>query len=255
MRHLLLIAALTLMAWPATVHAQILIRGQVIDNETLEPIPSVEVRIHNVRNPRRTIGRLHTNDEGTFTFTAPSDGGYVFRADRIGYEGTETPTLWTDGYRTYHIEIRLDPDAVLLAPIEVLVREKGGDSPVLASFQHRAGSGMGTYFNHRDIERIKPSRVTDLLAQVPGVVLQSTGSGLRRVVYMARGRNCPAEIFVDGMLWTRGGPAPESLISVDDAVAPSSVYGIEVYRGLSTVPAEFLTARSRCGVVAIWTRR
>jgi hypothetical protein len=28
-----------------------------------------------------------------------------------------------------------------------------------------------------------------------------------------------------------------------------------VYRGLSGVPAEFLTPEARCGVIALWTQR
>lgn len=39
------------------------------------------------------------------------------------------------------------------------------------------------------------------------------------------------------------------------APAPGLVEGIEIYRGLSTVPAQFLNSDAKCGVVAIWTRR
>ena len=42
---------------------------------------------------------------------------------------------------------------------------------------------------------------------------------------------------------------------IDDMVLPSSVEGIEIYRGLSTVPPEFLNPDAECGVIAIWTRR
>ena len=42
---------------------------------------------------------------------------------------------------------------------------------------------------------------------------------------------------------------------IDEVISPGSVEGIEVYRGLSTVPAEFLNPDAECGVIAIWTRR
>ena len=67
----------------------------------------------------------------------------------------------------------------------------------------------------------------------------------------------PTGIGPEGMLLTRdigrgtGGPG----FTVDDAVSSGSLLGIEVYRGLSTVPAEFMTPRARCGVVVLWTRR
>lgn len=254
MRRLLLCLILPVLGWPGASAAQVRIVGHVIDNQSLEPIPGVEIRVAKASLAWRTMERVYSDEDGRFTLFLPEKAGYIFRARSIGYEPTETPILWTDGYRHYEVEIRLDPDAVLLAPIEVLTRMKGADSPVLADFHHRLASGLGQYITHRDIEQIKPTRVTDLLARVPGVRLESSGAGLRRVVHMARG--CRAEIFVDGRLWTRAGTGGDgSASTVDDAVHPASVLGIEVYRGLATVPAEFLTPQARCGVVAIWTRR
>lgn len=238
---------------PGSLGAQIRIDGQVIDNATLEPIVGVEVRISTARG-RRLVTVL-TDDQGVFSFTVHEDGGYVFDASRIGYLGARTPILWTDGFHTYEVEIRLDPEAVLLAPIEVLARSGRYESPILGGFRERSRTGFGHYLTLEDIRRINAARVSDLLAQVPGVQLRSTGAGLQRIVTMRR--DCPAEIFVDGMLLTRdigrgtGGPG----FTVDDAVSSGSVLGIEVYGGLSTVPPEFLTPRAGCGVVVIWTRR
>ena len=251
---LILATAVGLGLWqPRTLTAQIRIDGQVIDNATLGPIAGVEVRISTARG--RRLGTALTNDEGLFSFTVAEDGGYVFAASRFGYKGNRTPILWTDGFHVYEVEIRLDPEAVLLAPIEVLARSRRFDSPILAGFRERLRTGFGHYVTLEDIRRIKPSRVSDLLAQVPGVQLRSSGAGLQRVVTMRD--TCPSEIFVDGMLLTRdiGRGTAGSGFTVDDAVSSGSVLGIEVYRGLSTVPAEFLTPRAGCGVVVIWTRR
>jgi outer membrane receptor for ferrienterochelin and colicin len=67
------------------------------------------------------------------------------------------------------------------------------------------------------------------------------------------------QIFVDGFLVNRrmvgvNGNRPSDF-RIDDVVSPASVEGIEVYRGLSTVPPEFLNPDAVCGVIAIWTRR
>ena len=71
--------------------------------------------------------------------------------------------------------------------------------------------------------------------------------------------NCATQIFVDGFLLNRrtgsSRGAPPIDFRIDDVVSPSSIEGIEVYRGLSTVPAEFLNPDAECGVIAIWTRR
>lgn len=242
----------------AGLAGQVRIAGRVIEDETLTPIAGAKVVVS--RAGGRSLGQVHTNDRGVFSFTVPRQGGYVFEASRIGYEEAETPILWTDGYEDYQVEIRLAPDAVLLAPIEVLARSREGESPVVESFWDRRETGLGHYFTRAEIEAIKPSRVTDLLRRVPGVQLRGGGAGLRQTVYMSRGTvSCPAQIFVDGMLWSRPtsmNPADASEFTVDDAVHPTSVLGIEVYRGLSAIPAEFLTPESsRCGVIAIWTRR
>lgn len=249
----LCLAAGPALLWPSALDAQIRIQGRVIEDETLTPIPGAEVQIHRVGGQQ--LGRVFTDETGTFAFTVPDQGGYRFRANRIGYEETETPVLWTDGYQEYQVEIRMAPDAVLLAPIEVLTRSRGAESPVLENFWARQESGLGHYFTREDIEKVSPSRVTDLLGSVPGVRLRSSGGGLRRVVYMSRSpTDCPALVYVDGFLWTRG-PDPGTDFTVDDAVNPEDVLAIEVYRGLATVPAEFLAPGARCGVVAIWTRR
>jgi len=251
---LITLAAIGAGLWqPRSLSAQIRIDGQVVDNTTLEPITGAEVRISNARG--RRFDTVVTNDKGVFSFIVADDGGYVFDASRVGYQSTRTPILWTDGFRVYELEIRLDPEAVLLAPIEVLARSGSYESSILEGFRERLHTGFGHYLTLEDIRRIRPGRVSDLLALVPGVRLESTGAGLQRVVTMRR--NCPAEIFVNGMLLTRdigrgtAGPG----FTVDDAVSPGSVLGVEVYNGLATVPAEFLTPRAPCGVVVIWTRR
>ena len=250
----ILVAAAGVGLWqPDCLGAQIRIDGQVTDNTTLGPVVGAEVRVSTVRG--RRLRTVITDERGVFSFTVTEDGGYVFDASRIGYREVETPILWTDGFKAYEVEIRLDPEAVLLAPIEVLARSGRYGSPVLEGFRERLRSGFGHYLTLEEVRRLKPARVTDLLAQVPGVRLESSGAGLQRVVTMRR--DCPAEIFVDGMLLTRdvgrdtGGPG----FTVDDAVSSGSLLGIEVYRGLSTVPPEFLTERAHCGVVVLWTRR
>lgn len=251
---LALVATILAGLWqPGSLSAQIRINGQVIDNSTLAPIPGAEVRIWTARGHR--LGTDITDDQGVFSFIVANEEGYFFDAAMIGYQSTRTPIVWRDGFRVYELEIRLDPEAVLLAPIEVLARSGRYESPILEGFRHRLVTGFGHYLTLEDIRRIQPGRVSDLLAGIPGVRLESSGSGLQRVVTMRR--SCPAEIFVDGMLLTRdiGRGTAGAGFTVDDAVSPGSVLAVEVYRGLATVPAPFLTPRARCGVVVIWTRR
>lgn len=233
----------------------VMIVGTVLDDESATPIEGAVVEI---LGQREILSRSVTDAEGAFRFTLPRHGGYRFGADRIGYGRTVTPTLYTDGHDTVAVEIRLNAEAVLLAPLEVTAwSPRARPSSVLSGFTERMRIGLGHFFTRADVERLSPTLASDLLGMVPGVHLRSSGRGLRREVYMSRtGGYCPAQIFVDGFLLNgRSRLTGDPGFTVDDAVSPESIEGIEVYRGLSSVPAEFLNADSRCGAVLIWTRR
>jgi outer membrane receptor for ferrienterochelin and colicin len=146
----------------------------------------------------------------------------------------------------------MDPAAALLAPLEVTARSSLR-ARMLDGFEHRRTATPGVFFTQEDVEKRRPGYVTDLLATVPGVRLLSSGRGSRRTVVMGRAPgnpDCPAQVYVDGLLMNR-----DREFAIDDVVSPQAVHGIEVYRGISTVPADFLSPAATCGVVVIWTRR
>lgn len=206
----------------------------------------------------RQIARRFTDDGGAFSFSLPRREAYRIRASQMGFRETTTPVLWRDGFEQIHVDVRLAVDAIPLAPLEVVARARPGPSPVLSDFRARRASDIGNFISREEIVARGPSLVTDLLAVTPGVQLVSEGRGTRRLVYMNRGtRRCPARIYVDGLLVNRRDliTGEDYGFTLDDAVSPEDVEGIEIYTGLSTVPAEFLSAEASCGVVAIWTRR
>lgn len=235
------------------------VRGTVLDEGSDEPLEGVVIAAMDSFGD--VLARRTTDAAGEFTFTVQDRVGVRLSARRIGYREVNTPFLSFEGRDLHVVELRMDTEAVPLAPLTVVARSRRLErSPVLSDFDRRAENGFGWYFTRDEIEEIAPTLVSDLLARVPGVRLESSGgSNLRRTLTMARssvvgpgGGACPVQIFLDGRLVTRSSAIE---FPVDDLVAPQGVEGIEVYRGLSTVPPEFLTPSSRCGVVAIWTRR
>lgn len=233
------------------------IRGTVVDDAESTPLSGVSVVV--LDSYGEALGRRTTSEGGEFSLRVRNRAGVRIRAGRLGYREVTTEFLPFGDGTLFVVEVRLATEAVPLAPLTVVARSGQRRSPVLTEFDRRAESGIGSYFTRRDIERIRPGLVSDLLARVPGVRLESSGgSNRRRTVTMSRsaagpgGGPCPVQIFMDGRLLTRGGAGD---IAIDDLVSPGSVNGIEIYRGLSTVPPEFLNPSSRCGVVAIWTRR
>ncbi len=255
-----LLATAFLLLGATAADAQVHLHGRVIEDTSEQPIVGATVILQNAQGHR--LARQITDEAGEFSFVVRGSGPIRLHAERIGYQRTTTPLLHFDGYTVYHVEVRLDIAAIVLAPLEVVARARSGVSPTLAGFDRRRRSGIGWYITREEIERRNPHRVTDLLAMAPGVMLRSTGSGNRRTVYMARATNCPAQVFIDGFHINRtvsmpGGSSRSTTeaFPIDEMVGPGSVEGIEVYQGLSRVPAEFLTPESACGVVAIWTRR
>lgn len=239
--------------------AQVRIVGHVLESESSQPIAGADVIF---RMPYGAYaGRATTDSLGRFEKVVQGGTGVSIWASHAGYHQVLTPVLYFDGRSFFEVEVRLDPTVALLAPLEVIARSEVDPSHFLDAFRHRLRTGNGVYITRAEIERQRPSYVTDLLRTIPGVDVVASGPGSRPVVQMARaaGRDCATQIFVDGFLLNRRvttdqGPRSD-VFRVDDVVSPDAVEGIEVYRGLSTIPPEFLTPDATCGVIAIWTRR
>lgn len=252
----LTMAGIGLLALAAGAAAQnrVQILGRVLDDQSGDPIVDVDLAARTVADA--FLGSATTDEAGRFSFTVYRIDAIRIYAARFGYKRTSTPVLRFDGNDYFEVELRLHPDALLLAPLEVIARREAQQSPVLAGFRHRMQRGAGYYITRAEIERRNPMFISDMLLDVPGIRSSSSGRGARRILRMARTEawNCSLQLFVDGVLMTPR-VAAMGEIPVDDLVSPGSVEGIEVYRGLSTVPAEFLNENARCGVIAIWTRR
>jgi hypothetical protein len=231
------------------------IQGRVIANDTELPLGDAEVTLR--RPDGGFIRQVATDSAGSFEVVVTHLSAVRIRVERMGYKTSTTPVLHFDTRRYFQVEVRLDTEAILLAPLEVVVWSDVDRSPALDGFRQRRSGGFGVYITRRDIEARRPMYTTDLLRTVPGVELVGGGSGTRPRVQLGRsvGESCATQIFVDGMLMNRRGFGPREDVRLDDVVSPGSIEGIEIYRGLASIPPEFLNPDSGCGVVAVWTRR
>lgn len=250
---------------PAPAEAQGSLIGSVLDERTDEPIAGAGVSL--LDRDGRTLRTVYADDLGAFAFPRIGSGVYRLRAGRIGYLTSTSPLFELIDTDTMQLVLRLDTEAVLLAPLEVTARARRRGSPVLEDFRFRMDRGTGHFITREAIMARSPFYVTDVLAMVPGVRVGNPTPQGGRHVSMTRTPahlNCHAQIYVDGTLvnppmqtaW--GGTRRTASIndfSIDEVVSPASVEGIEVYRGLSEVPAEFMSPYAICGVVAVWTRR
>ena len=250
---LLLIALLLLPCRLAgQARATSVIRGRVLDEATSTGIAAVQIDF--LDGSTRVRGTAVTDSAGNFALPNVPSGAFRLRATRLGYARTLTPYWRIQSSEVLTVNVRMDPQAMSHTPLEITAKYRNRP-PVIADFLERARrQNGGTFITRDEIERRQPFRITDLLAGVPGVEVATVpGVGREnRVVRMARtpGRVCPVQVFVDGVFASRIGESP-----VDDLASPTELEGIEVYRGTSTTPPEFLTADARCGVIALWTRR
>lgn len=238
--------------------AQVRVDGVVRDDASGQPIAGARVEIFDYAWHR--LGVRTTDSLGTFRYPLRRPAAVRLRVSRLGYAAATTPEVSTRGNSYVNVEVRLKSDAVLMAPLSVVARSQAYASPVLDGFHARLRSGMGTYFTRDDIERVKPAYLSDMITHVPGLSVRATGSGFERHIYSSRSagvpRDCPALIYVDGFLLNPRTHSGEVIgMTLDEAVSPSNVEGIEIYRGLASVPAEFLHRDAQCAVIAVWTRR
>lgn len=240
--------------------AQIQVRGILLDAASGAPIPGA--RVHLGASHGRWREEITTDSAGGFVFEDVRPGPYRLRARRVGYrESAGTLRLSADSI--VELQLRMSAASVALRPVTVVARSRRTVSPVLEGFYGRLERGQGRFVTRDEIQARNPVRVTDLLRSIPNLNGHAARGGVGGIT-MSRGSSgdrCTVVFFVDGMLVSqpsmggpfRGGPRQDQ--AIDDYVQPGDVEGIEIYRGESDTPAEFVTRWVGCGTIVIWTRR
>ena len=233
--------AIVLLAASGVSHAQSrgTIRGVVQDSAG--PVSYAEISV---------VGsevRLLTDEFGRFRLTEVPYGSVELRARRLGYTPATQTLQFAKGTEA-EVEFILSPAPGCLPSVEVPARRQVFDGR-LRGFQERSTKGVGHFITRERLDRVKSYRFSDLIRTVPGVTLKALRGGGTSLTL--RGALCSPLVFVDGSPASAGGQ-PVDL----DMFDLSTVEGIEIYPGLSSVPAEFITGRGgeRCGVIAIWSR-
>lgn len=253
---LLFAAALLLGTRP--LDAQTRVHGAVLEAASEQPLAGAVVTISTNRG--RWQRSVRTDSAGAWGFAGLPRGPYRLHAARVGYRDA-SGELEIAGDTALSVSIRMAVEAVVLEPLTVIGRAVPEVSPVLRGFYERMRNGPGRFVTRAEIEDRRPSQVTDMLRGMPNVRLAAPGSGMGGGV-LSRGSasgRCSVVVFVDGMRLTQatfgGRGVGSSDVPIDDYVHPGDVEGIEVYRGESDTPAEFMTRWVGCGTVVIWTRR
>jgi hypothetical protein len=227
--------------------------GRVLDDATDAPVPNAAVAL--LTESGATVGRTAADADGRFVVSVRVAGRYRLLASSIGYDDAFTAAIDVAPGDTLHVIVRMNIQAIRLPALEVEARSRG--SPVLEGFHYRRQRGLGGSFITRDdIELRGPTRVSDLLRET-GLEVYSFGT-FRGSITNSR-MNCAPTVYIDGIrVAGTGSGRPGEDFEAFDAVNllhPSSLEGIEVYRGAATLPPEFGGSTGRCGAIGIWTRR
>jgi hypothetical protein len=210
------------------------ILGRVVRTGSRAPLPEAVVEMPELEQA------VESDENGRFWFRNVPAGEQVIVVHYLGYADTTRVNLLPAELNQFEVSVELTvvPVADLFVQVEAL------EAPSkLSEFNRRREKGEGYFITRADILRRDPVRTTDMLRAVPGVRIASTSLGQSSI--RMRGRNCPIAYFVDGIR------APVFNL---DSVLPSSVEGIEIYKGTSSVPPEFRGGLTPCAAIVLWTR-
>lgn len=232
--------------------------GRVIDQGSRRPVAGVSVALGD-----GTV-RAITDGQGRFSIAALPAGTLRLTFSMIGYAArTDTVRMRSDVVQ--ELEVTLASEAIALDPISVSVHSGWLES---SGFYEREQSNPGgTFLTREEIERKRPTRLTDALRDIPGLRTFYLDAGRIHVRFNREGggdllafdpandrtlAGCEPDIYLDGVLYREtSGFGTELRVSNFDIVGVPDVEGIEAYTG----PNAPLQYQNSCGVILVWTRR
>lgn len=246
-------AVLALLLAPAAPRAQTattprLPLSVLVTDTSGSPVPDVAVHRCDGR-------RVATSDSaGRLTLSPAARATSCLITRRVGFVGQRLAAAELEGQEA--LLITLVPLAPVLREVRIMAR---ADSVAhytgkMLGFAQRFRSGQAprsAFITRADIEQRRVTDTEQLIhGRIPNVRVVVDKRGRRQLV-VTRGldsmnRPCAGPIYyIDGV----------RIAGFDlDQLQPGMLEAIEVYRGVSQLPAEYRSPGANCGVVLFWTR-
>jgi hypothetical protein len=255
---------------PSATLAQAAIRGFVYDDSTGVRLAAAAVMLIDPATDAAVVN-AKTDSLGQFSLKVKR-GIYQIVAVREGYANVvSAPITLIDG-ESMTLRIPIATTGYPVHKIGVLEHEGRQASQARASVdgrlsgfeQRRRSSTGGLQYDRAKLEQSPATTVGDFLSMVPGVSVR--GNGFGGAVQMRRSgvgddgviggvvSPCRVGWFLDGTRMDRPGMS-DAFTQGFTTTRLSDVEALEVFRGLSEMPAEFAAPDLRCGAVVLWTRR
>ena len=137
----------------------------------------------------------------------------------------------------------LDTGVVRLEPIVVTAPAEAAPVARLAKYHERLAKRKGLFVTREEIEERRPRALWQMLYGLPSLDIVE-----RDQTVTNRRTRCAPALYLDGSYL--GNATVPKLHSIP----PSTVEGIEFFRGPAETPFEFSGLGAMCGVIAVWTR-
>ncbi|HUQ47974.1 MAG TPA: carboxypeptidase regulatory-like domain-containing protein [Gemmatimonadaceae bacterium] len=188
------------------------------------------------------------DEDGRFHLTGLRPGRTLFRVRRVGFEPVYFEVTLPEASNV-EVRIRMHQTARVIPTVEVSdIRE-----PLRrVGFYERMAAGSGHFITPEYLERIRPLRASDVLSNIPNVVVDRRGNRSR---IMTSNYKCEYGLVVDAVIVGEPGSRVRTT-SPDDVVSANDLYAVEVYPRNRGLPAKFLgmSHEDGCGTVVIWTK-
>lgn len=225
------------------------ILGTVVDADLGEPVAGASVWLEPLDGGPVLLAARTTTAEGTFLFELETCRPARIRVRMIGFGEPEGDLEidGTPGDQEVTIRIPRRPLEVEELRVEVARSQRLRDVGFYArkAWEESTGRDYGEFYEEDDV-----TGRARAYHDVTTVALSSRIHFLYRAGPLCRGPS----FYIDG----RRFPERRNFTGwIDQRIKPSEVEGMEIYRPLSSaVPMEFRDYNSsRCGAVAIWTKR
>jgi hypothetical protein len=229
------LAATPLEKQPAAVH-RASVNGWVRTEDGV-PVSGARVRLFG------SDVTTETNNEGAFELDSVPGGTQTLMTRAIGFVPDERAIDLTDR----HVPIIVGLLSVRRFLDTVHVRADRSTFMTAVGFDERKRGGVGHFFTPKDVERLHPHEVSDLLRHAPSIEISIDNSHTVKIRMRGDQGACTPAIFLDGKQLIYF-----DLTDLNSLVQPEELGGMEVYTAAMT-PAQF-RSKLGCGTIVVWTK-
>jgi hypothetical protein len=192
-----------------------------------------------------TAFRAITDEQGHFRFADGTATATTLLVRRLGFAPRSVTVSAAASLAP--VEVTLAASAQQLEAVSVRAERVRYTGRLAGYYERLERRSIGQFITRGDLERERPSQITDMIQRTPGVNLLRGRPGA--LLVRMRGRDCSPLVWLDGAALSMG--------DVDlDAFSPQSLEGVEMYLGAASAPQRYQGARGKneCGTILLWSR-